>query len=114
MIVDTAGAADSMEATLPFLASGGRFIMVGQPRPNADVIMQKANHMFQGEGKTIKATQGGQFNPTKDIPRYVDLWESGRLKLAGLITHRLRLEDVNEGIELVRSGSAGRVLLEMN
>ena len=113
VIIDSAGAGDSMEATLPFLNSGGRFIMVGQPKPGTDVAMRQARHMFDGEGKTIKATQGGQFNPTKDIPRYVDLWESGRLKLEGLITHRLKLDDINEGLELVRAGLAGRVLIEM-
>ena len=113
VIVDTAGSADSMAATLPFLASGGRFIMVGQPKPGADVVMEGARHMFDGEGKTIKATQGGAFNPTNDIPRYVDMWETGRLKLDGLITHRLPLTEINEGLELVRAGMAGRVLIEM-
>lgn len=113
VIIDTAGAGASMEETLPMLASGGRYIMVGQPKPNSDVIMANARHMFDGEGKTIKATQGGKFNPTKDIPRYIDLYRTGRLKLAGLITHRIALEEINAGLELVRQGEAGRVLIEM-
>ncbi len=114
VIVDTAGHPKAMEMTLPLLKSGGRFIMVGQPRPNEDVLMQDAKHMFNGEGKVIRATQGGAFNPSSDIPRYVDLWRSGRLKIDGLITHRIKLEDINEGIELVRAGLAGRVLIEMS
>lgn len=112
VIVDTAGGV-AMEATLPLLKGGGRFIMVGQPKPHSDVVMQNAIHMFQGEGKTIKATQGGAFNPSEDIPRYIDLWRSGRLKIEGLITHRLPLAEINEGLELVRAGLAGRVLIEI-
>ena len=113
VIIDTAGAGDSMESTLPLLKSGGRYIMLGQPKPNADVVMQNARHMFNGEGKTIKATQGGQFNPSRDIPRYIDLYRSGRLKLDGLITHRIPLAEINAGLDLVRNGHAGRVLIEM-
>lgn len=112
VIINTAGE-EAMEDTLPLLASGGRYIMVGQPRPGAGVLMRNARHLFDGEGKTVKATQGGAFNPTRDIPRYVDLWRTGRLRLEGLITHRLPLAMINEGIDLVRNGLAGRVLIEM-
>jgi S-(hydroxymethyl)glutathione dehydrogenase/alcohol dehydrogenase len=112
VIVDTAGAGDSMASTLPFLRSGGRFIMLGQQRPKDDVLLRNARHMFDGEGKRIIATQGGQFNPSADIPRYIQLWQSGALKLDQLITHRIGLPEINLGIDLVRKGHAGRVLVE--
>lgn len=114
VIVDSAGGGAAMEKTLPWLASGGRYIMVGQPKPAQTVMMYGAKHMFDGDGKTIRATQGGQFNPTRDVPRYIQLFRTGQLKLDQLITHRIPLDDINRGIELVRQGQAGRVLIEMS
>ena len=37
------------------------------------IAIPNAVSMFEGSGKTIKATQGGMTNPTVDIPRYIDL-----------------------------------------
>lgn len=112
VIVDTSGNPDAIADTLPLLAPSGRYIMVGQPGPKQGIMMEEARHMFEGDGKMIKATQGGRFNPSIDLPRYVRLWKSGQLKLDGIITHRLRLEQINEGIELVKNGQAGRVIIE--
>ena len=42
--------------------------------------------MFEGSGKTIKATQGGMTNPTVDIPRYIDLG-TGKLDYESIHTH---------------------------
>lgn len=113
VIVDTTGNYSAVRDAFPLLASGGRFIMVGQPKPGASVEIPFARSLFDGEGKRIIATQGGGFRPDRDIPRYVAMHKAGLLKLDGLVTHRVTLEDINEGIELVRSGSAGRVMVMM-
>lgn len=110
VVVDTTGNAGAMMRGLDSLAPNGRFIMVGQP--NGDVILPSAKRMFEGEGKTIKATQGGMFRPSHDIPRYVRLHQAGLLNLDGIITHRIPLSDINQGIDLVRNGQAGRVLIQ--
>jgi Zn-dependent alcohol dehydrogenase len=87
--------------------------MVGQPGPGKAVSMLNARHMFEGEGKTIKATQGGGFRPEQDIPRYVRMWKGGVLNIDGIITARLPLRQVNKGIDLVIAGKASRVLIDM-
>lgn len=112
VIIETSGAA--MERTLPLLAPSGRYIVVGQPKPGTSVSMLNAAHIFQGEGKTIKATQGGGFNPSKDIPRYLNLWRAGKLNYSGIITKRLPLRKINQGFDLVRAGQASRVLIDMS
>jgi S-(hydroxymethyl)glutathione dehydrogenase/alcohol dehydrogenase len=113
VIVDTTGNVDAIESALPLLAPSGRMILVGQPKPGADLILYGARHLFDGEGKTIKATQGGGFVPDRDIPRYVNMWRSRHLKIDGIITHRYPFAQINEALELVKSGNAGRVMLEM-
>jgi len=113
VVLDTAGGSDTMTLALKHLAPSGRYMMVGQPMPGEAVWLSNARHMFEGDGKVIRATQGGSFRPDEDIPRYIALWRSGALDLSKMITHRIKLEDINEGIALVKGGYAGRVLVEM-
>lgn len=113
VIIETSGSKEALKTTLPILGGTGRYIMVGQPKPDEIVELVNANHMFGGEGKTIKATQGGKFSPSRDIPRYVRLQKSGILNIDNIITHRFKLDQINEAIDLVKAGGASRVLIEM-
>ena len=111
LIIDTAGDAGTMEDALEHLAPSGRYVMVGQPAPGKPVCVRAARHMFEGEGKTIRATQGGGFRPDRDIPRFLRCADS--LYIHNLITHRFPLERINDALDLVRAGEAGRVMIEM-
>jgi S-(hydroxymethyl)glutathione dehydrogenase/alcohol dehydrogenase len=111
LILDTAGVPSTMEIALPLLAPSGRYVMIGQPPPGRPVCINAARHMFDGEGKTITATQGGGFKPDQDIPRYLAL--SGDLFVHNLVTHTFPLEKINHALDLVRQGESGRVMIEM-
>ena len=113
VVIDTSGSKQAIESTIPLLSGIGRYIMVGQPKPGESIELHAALHLFEGEGKSIKATQGGRFSPSKDVARYVRMHKAGTLNTDGIITHRMKLDEINEVISLVRSGQAGRVLIEM-
>ena len=92
-----------------WLAPSGRYIFVGQPLATETMSLR---NIFKGEGQQVIATQGGNFNPTLDIPRYVNLWRSGALgNYKYLISHKLCLEHINEGLDIMRAGNAARVML---
>lgn len=112
VVIDTTGDSVAISLGLECLAPSGRFIMVGQPKPGVPVELTNALRMFEGSGKTILATQGGRFSPSLDIPRYVNLHRAGLLNLDGLISHRFPLKNINDGLELVRQGQAGRILID--
>lgn len=111
VVIDTTGSTDAIANGLQCLAPSGRFIMVGQPAPGVSIPIHNARHLFDGEGCSIKATQGGMFRPSVDISRYVKLHQDGLLNLDGIVTHRLPLTQINDGIELVRNGQAGRIMI---
>ena len=46
--------------------------------------------------------------PRPEVPRYVALYRQGRLPVDKLLTHRLKLDDINEGFERLREGRAVR------
>ncbi len=113
VIIDTSGNKQAIEATIPLLSGTGRYIMIGQPKPGESIELHTALHLFGGEGKSIRATQGGRFSPSRDIPRYVKLYKAGVLNIDGIITHRMKLGEINDAIALIRKGQAGRILIEM-
>ena len=43
-----------------------------------------------------------------DVPKIVDWYMSGKIEIDPMITHTLRLEDINKGFELMRSGESIR------
>lgn len=110
VIVDTTGDPQAISTSLTMLSPSGRFVMVGQPKPGEDAALIGARHMFDGDGKTIKATQGGGFQPHLDIPRYTKL-SPNMLGIEKIITHRVKLDDINKAIDLVRAGCAGRIIV---
>jgi len=63
--------------------------------------------------KVLTGSHGGSCEPHLDIPRLIKLSKSGKLKLDGLITHVFSLDDINEAIETLRQGEAGRCLINM-
>jgi S-(hydroxymethyl)glutathione dehydrogenase/alcohol dehydrogenase len=68
-------------------------------------------HLASGRYISLQkgGTSAGGFNPSQDIPRYVANPPVGWEKL---ITHRISLDKINDGIRLMRQGRAGRVMID--
>jgi S-(hydroxymethyl)glutathione dehydrogenase/alcohol dehydrogenase len=47
----------------------------------------------------------------RDFPRYVRLAEEGRLDLGSMVSHRITLDDVNEGIDLLERADGVRTVI---
>ena len=114
VIIDTTGVPDVISKAFERLKPGGRLILVGQPAPDRIVCLPNAVSMFDGSGKSIRATQGGRTDPEKDIPRYINLAMKGKLDYETLHTHTFTLDEVNEAFDLLRSGNAGRIMVKIN
>jgi S-(hydroxymethyl)glutathione dehydrogenase/alcohol dehydrogenase len=114
VVIDTTGNPNVISNSIQYLSGIGRLILVGQPKPDQEVIIPNGNKMFDGSGKTIKATQGGKTSPTEDIPRYVKLHKSGILDIKKIITHTFTLNQINDAVDLLRSGYAGRIMININ
>ena len=54
--------------------------------------------------KEIKGTIFGSLNPRSDIPKLLNLYRDGQLKLEELITRRYTLDQINEGYQDMRDG----------
>jgi len=54
--------------------------------------------------KSLKGVMFGNCNPTRDIPRLIDLYQQGQLKLDELITRRYRLSELNDAYADMHAG----------
>ena len=113
VIIDTTGIPQVIGDAYDKLAPSGRLILVGQPAPGKSVELPNAVSMFDGTGKSVKATQGGGTIPHVDIPRYIDLASRGIIHYKQLHTDTFTLDEVNEAFDLLKSGSAGRIMIKI-
>ena len=59
-------------------------------------------------GRTWMGTAFGGARGRTDVPKIVDWYMSGKIEIDPMITHTLRLEDINKGFELMHSGQSIR------
>lgn len=64
-------------------------------------------------GTRLIGTWGGETDPDRDFPRYVDWILNGQLKLDELITHRFQLKDINDAFVALERGEVGRAVVEL-
>jgi S-(hydroxymethyl)glutathione dehydrogenase/alcohol dehydrogenase len=63
-------------------------------------------------GRVWKGSAFGGARGRTDVPRIVDWYMEGRINIDDLITHKLRLEDINKGFELMKAGESIRSVVE--
>jgi len=59
-------------------------------------------------GRTWMGTAFGGARGRTDVPKIVDWYMSGKIEIDPMITHTLRLEDINKGFDLMHSGQSIR------
>lgn len=102
----TVGALPAIEQSVGFLAKAGTTVLVGMP--GAGAIAKIEPDDIANAAQRIIGSKMGSSKVRVDIPRLVDLYQQGRLKLDELITGRYPLSEINEAIDSVRRGEALR------
>ncbi len=110
VVIETTGNARVIEQAYGLTQPAGKTILVGVPKKGDNVSIYTLPLHFK---KVLKGSHGGSTLSHVDIPNYLRLVQAGKMKLDGLISHEFNLDDVNEAIQLVKSGEAGRVILSM-
>lgn len=111
VIISTVGSQSVISHFFPKLAESGRFILVGQPKPGEDIVLPNAIKMFGGDGQKFICSEGGGFSPDYDLSRYIQsvVTEPWR----NIITHRFKLDRVNEAFDSMKLDSCGRVIIDL-
>jgi alcohol dehydrogenase len=100
--LEMAGAVPALELAYAATARGGMTVTAGLPHP--DKRMGLSPLTLVAEERTLKGSYVGSAVPQRDVPRMIALFRAGRLPVDQLLTHRLKLEDINEGFDRLREG----------
>ena len=63
-------------------------------------------------GRNWRGSAFGGARGRTDVPRIVDMYMEGRIDIDSLITHKLNLEDINKGFDLMHAGESIRSVVE--
>lgn len=110
VVIETSGARSMIELSYRLVSKAGRAVLVGVPRHDEPARIDTLPLHFD---TAIRGSKGGQTKPQVDIPRIARLAEVGMFRLDALPLTVLPLSDVNVGIDMVRSGTPGRVVIDM-
>ncbi len=104
--IETAGNERVLAAAYAATRRGGCTVTAGLPAP--DRLFSVPAVGLVAEERTVKGSYMGSAVPRRDIPRYIALHRAGRLPVDRLLTHTLRLEEINAGFDRLASGEAIR------
>lgn len=103
---DCTGNTDVMRAALECCHRGwGESVIIGVAEAGREI----ATRPFQlVTGRVWRGSAFGGARGRSDVPRIVDWYMRGRIEIDPMITHRLSLEEINRGFELMKAGESIR------
>ena len=109
--IEASGNAEAMELAFKSIRTGGGLCVLAGNLPTGKTISIDPLDLIKG--KRVIGTWGGETQPDKDIPMYLDLYRTGKLELSPFITQTYKLEEINQALEELEKGKLGRGLIEM-
>ena len=111
VVIETTGNSRVIEQAYNLTHPDGKTILVGVPKKGDNISIYSLPLHFN---KVLTGSHGGDAVPDVEIPRLMRLIEAEKMSLDGLITHEFILDDINDAIDLFRTGEAGRIVIKTN
>jgi Zn-dependent alcohol dehydrogenase len=105
-VIETVGNAEVLAQAYAATRRGGSTITVGLPHPDRMLTIPAVS--LASEERTLRGSYLGSSVPRRDVPRFIEHYREGRLPVEQLLTHRLALEEINEGFDRLARGEAVR------
>ncbi len=102
------GLKETAEQAFAILKKGGTATVIGMIPPGVKLELPGVDFLSE---KKIQGSSMGSNRFRQDMPRYLDLYLDGRLKLDELVSARIALEDINEGFAAMRRGEVARAVI---
>jgi len=106
---EAVGQPQTMRQCWEMARPGGTVVMVGIA-PEGSELSLPANRVVREERRLMGSFYGSA-RPHIDMPKILELYMAGKLKLDELATHRFSLEQINEAVHSLESGEAVRPVI---
>ena len=112
VFIDNTGNTKIIESGYEIIGPFGKLILVGVPRKGNNINIFSLPLHF---GKEIIGSHGGECDPSKDIPRFINLFNEEIAFYKELITKRIKIDNINQALELMKEGkTAGRIIIDIS
>ena len=91
---------------------GGKAVVVGVPPAGAMVSVP--GMLLPLAEKSLVGSLYGSANMARDVPRLIDLYRAGKLKLDELLTRRYPFKEINEAYAALERGEVARSVVTFN
>jgi len=102
------GLKQTAEQAWQMLRSGGTATVIGMIPFGTNIEIHGADFLRE---KRIQGSTMGSNRFRTDMPRFIDFYRSGKLKLDELVSRRIRLEDVNDALADLKTGEIARQVI---
>jgi alcohol dehydrogenase len=110
--IELAGASAALQLAYQLIRRGGSLTTGGLPPPTA-VFPIPAVSLVADE-KTIRGSYLGSCVPSRDIPRYIRMFQRGQLPVDRLLSRAMALDDINAGFDELREGKLVRAVVRLH
>ena len=104
--VEVAGSVRALDFAYRITRRGGTTVTGGLANPAENLAIQQVS--LVAEERTLKGSYIGSCVPSRDIPRYIELFRAGRLPVDRLLTGQGTLDDINEALDALADGRTVR------
>ena len=99
---EMAGAIAALELAWRITRRGGSTVTAGLPHPDKRFALPPVQ--LVAEERILRGSYIGSSVPARDIPRYIEMYQRGKLPVDRLMGEKLTLEDINRGFDRMASG----------
>ncbi len=104
------GTKETAEQAFEMLGVGGTATVIGMIPEGTKIELDAGSFLRRGERK-IQGSYMGSNRFRVDMPRYLELYRQGRLKLDELVSQRLTLEQINRAFDDMKQGHLARSVI---
>jgi len=109
---EATGRPQVMQQAIAATRKGGMTVLAGIGPHDSSIQISASD--FPRQSKRIVSTYYGDSDPRYDIPRILDLYAAGKIKLDELISRRYRLGDINTAFQDMLAGEVARGVIEFD
>ena len=111
-VFEMAGSIRAFDTAYRITRRGGTTITAGLPPPTATFALPMVN--LVAEERTVKGSYIGTCVPVRDLPRYITLFQRGRLPVDRLMSGTIRLDEINDGFDRLAQGTVVRQIVRFD
>ncbi|MCL4111937.1 UNVERIFIED_CONTAM: hypothetical protein GTU68_043047 [Idotea baltica] len=93
------------EQCFSMLRNGGQATVIGMIPVGTKIEVHGPELLYE---KKLTGSNMGSNQFRTDMPRFVDMYIDGRLKLDEMVSNTISLEEINDGFDAMKSGSVAR------